>query len=240
MKSGELSKALCSITRQELASRIDHAVLKPGATREELEKAVNELEKLSLRCLITTPTYLPLARDMTKRCVGAVAGFPFGYHTVEAKIKEVEDLIALGADEIDYVANTQLFLLGREKEYFNEIRAVTTICRNAGVKCKIIIETPILNPENIVRIVGNIAEMDPQPDYIKTSTGYGPRPTYPEDVYIINRTLEARNARSKIGIKAAGGIREALQAILFILLGADIIGTSTPEKILSSYNTYCK
>jgi deoxyribose-phosphate aldolase len=205
-----------------------------------LEKAIEELETLKLRCLIISPTHLEIARGITKKCLGAVVGFPFGYHTIEAKIKELEDAIALGANEIDFVANTQLLLAGREKEYLNEIRAATTICREAGVKCKVIIEAPALERNLLKTIVKKIATLDVKPDFIKTSTGFGPRPTYPEDVYIIDSTLRELNVRDYIGIKAAGGIREGLQAAIMLSLGADIIGTSTPSKILESYREICK
>jgi deoxyribose-phosphate aldolase len=235
-----LAKELCKLTVEELASRIDHALLKPWTTPRELEQAVEELEKLKLRCLILSPTHLENARSITKNCLGAVVGFPFGYHTVEAKIKELEDSIALGANEIDFVANLQQLLAGREKEYLNEIKAAVTICRDAGVKCKIIIEAPALDRRTLQNIVRKIALLDPHPDFIKTSTGFGPRPTYPEDVYLIDAILREAGVRDRVGIKAAGGIREGLQAAIMIALGADIIGTSTPTKIIESYRELCR
>jgi len=229
---------LCTLSAEELASRIDHAVLRPWQSRTELEGAIEELEHLNLRCLILSPTLLKEARGMTKKCLGAVAGFPYGYHTIESKIKEVEDLIAMGADEIDYVANLQLLLLDNMDQYINEIKAVTTICRDAGVKCKIIVEAPALTPTLLRRVVEAIAK-NTYPDYIKTSTGYGLRPTIPDDIVIINDALKSLEVRNRIGIKAAGGIRQGLQAALYIKLGADIIGTSTPLKVIESYREIC-
>ncbi len=220
-----------------LAKRIDHAVLNPSATEKELTKAIEELEKLGLRCLITTPTLLKQAKQATRRCVGAVAGFPFGYSPLEAKIKEVEELIGDGADEIDYVANTQLLLLGRRDKYVNELKAAATICRETSVKCKIIIETPLLNEKKLIMEAARLAA-SAAPDYLKTSTGFAPRPTYPEDVVYMHTALrEAR--REDIGIKAAGGVRTAMQALMLIAAGADIIGTSKPASILVTLKEIC-
>lgn len=234
---GEGRGAFCSLAPGELAARIDHAVLKPWSGRSELERAVDELEELGLRCLILSPTLLREARGITSRCLGAVVGFPFGYHTIEAKIKEIEDAIAMGADEIDYVVNTQLYLIGRREEYLNEVKAAIEICRNAKVKCKVIIEAPALTPSQVEEVVRLVASLSPS--FIKTSTGYGPRPTLPEDVALIDRVLRNMGKRSSVGIKAAGGIRSGLQAAAMITAGADIIGTSTPRQVLETYRAAC-
>ncbi|ALL01736.1 Deoxyribose-phosphate aldolase [Pyrodictium delaneyi] len=232
-----LHEKLCSISSSELASRIDHAILKPWLARKELEQAINDLEELNLRCLILSPQLLREAHGITGKCLGVVVGFPFGYHSIEAKIKELEDVIALGAREIDYVTNTQLYLLGRKDEYANEIRAVTTICREAEVTCKIIIETPALTQSQIKEVTRLVAEYEP--DFIKTSTGFGPRHTLPDDIVIIDSTLRKIGKRDIIKIKAAGGIRTGLQAAILLSLGADVIGTSTPRQILETYRDLC-
>jgi len=233
-----LSKQLCQLTTSELAARIDHALLKPWSGKKELEQAIDDLEELDLRCLILSPTLLREAQGITARCLGAVVGFPFGYHTLEAKIKELEDVIALGAVEVDYVANTQLYITGREEEYVNEIRAIVEVCKEAGVTCKIIIEAPALTASQVEHIVGLVARLEP--DFIKTSTGFGPRPTLPDDVVVIDRVLKSLGKRDRVKIKAAGGIRSGLQASTMILLGADVIGTSTPRQVLENYSALCR
>lgn len=221
------------INPSELAARIDHAVLKPESSLKEVENAIRELEELNLRCLITTPTLAPIAKQLTRRCIGAVVGFPFGYHPIESKLKETEDLLAKGIDEIDYVANTQLYLNNMVNEYVNEVKAAADLCKSAGAVCKIIIETPLLeNPHSIYRATLLILENTDNINYIKTSTGYASRPTYPEDIVSIKSAINEKNYTT--GIKAAGGIRTALQALYYIALGADIIGTSKPSNILSS------
>jgi deoxyribose-phosphate aldolase len=219
--------------KEELAARIDHAVLAPGASLSDLEAAIEDLESLGLRCLITTPTLAPIALQLTRRCIGSVAGFPFAYSPIEAKLKEVEDIVGKGVNEVDYVANTQLLLLGREKEYINEVAAAAEICRAAGVTCKIIIETPLLgDPAKIYNTARLLLERTGSSiAFIKTSTGYGPRPTYPEDVAAIRRAITDSGVEG-VGVKAAGGIRTALQALYLVALGADIIGTSRPRAII--------
>ncbi len=218
-----------TLSRSELARRIDHAVLKPWATRAEAEKALEEVERLGLRCLITTPQLARLLAPTASKCVGAVVGFPFGYQTIEAKIKELEDVIAYGVREVDVVVNHHAYVLGLRDLFENEVKAITTICREVGVTCKLIVEAPAYPAETVKEMVETVARH--VPDYIKTSSGFGPRPTTPEDVLLIRSTLRKAGADG-IGVKAAGGIRTTLQAVTMIAYGADIIGTSTPSAVL--------
>ncbi len=218
------------LTPEQVAKTIDHALLKPLATKRELDEAIDILEKYKLRCLILTPTLLNEVAGTTKSCIGAVAGgFPYGYSTIEAKIKEVEDVISYGAREVDYVVNIQNIALGKLDKVVNEAKAVIEICKSTGVTCKIIIEAPAFTPSTVYQVAYSIAQL--QPDYIKTSTGHGPRPTTIDDIVIIRKAIEDANAKN-VGIKAAGGIRTALQAITLLEAGANIIGTSTPVQII--------
>jgi len=221
------------IGKDELAARIDHALLKPAATPADLEKAIKELESLNLRCLVVTPTLAPRARVSTKHCIGAVAGFPYGYHPLQAKLKEVEELAGIGVDEVDYVMNTQELLAGEPEAYKSEAKAVSELCRNLGVRCKLIIETPLLDTADNIARATRLILSSIRGDFvthIKTSTGFAARPTYPEDIVAIRRVIIEEGAT--IGVKAAGGIRTAIQALLMIGLGADIIGTSKPSALL--------
>lgn len=230
----KFEEILSSIDVDTIAARIDHAVLSPWTDIEALKQAIFETAKLNLRCLIVSPPLLRLAREKSLAeniCIGSVASFPYGYSTLESKVKEVEDLVALGADEIDVVINYQMYLLGYRDNVVNEARAITEICRENNVVCKIIVEAPALDYNTLLDITKDIA-LNARPQYIKTSSGYGPRKTLPEDVYVINTVLEKMGIRDKIGIKAAGGIRSGLQALTMIMAGSDIIGSSTPAKIL--------
>lgn len=216
---------------EELAGKIDHAILQPWIDLQKIYEAVEIVKKYKLRCLITTPLLAKTIIETTNGiCVGSVVGFPYGYSTIESKIKELEDVIGYGVNEADIVVNYHAYVSGNKELFENEVRAITAICNETGIVCKIIIEAPAHPPDRLVEIIRIVAKYEP--DYIKTSSGYGPRPTFPEDVLLISNVLRKLGLRGKIGIKAAGGIRTRLQAILMMVLGADIIGTSTPLQIL--------
>jgi deoxyribose-phosphate aldolase len=228
-----LRSIIQQLSVEELASKIDHAVLKPWAKPGEVEKALEELESLGLRCLITTPLMVREFSSLTRACVGAVVGFPFGYATIESKIKELEDVIGYGAREADIVINYHAYLAGRKELVDNEVKALVAICREVGITCKLIIEAPALEEDEVVELVKLVAKWEPH--YIKTSSGYGPRPTQPEDVVTISEALREANKQGRVGIKAAGGIRTAVQALMMIISGASIIGTSTPSTIVNGF-----
>jgi len=219
---------------KDLLSRIDHAVLKPWHSGKELDEAVAEAEELGLRGIIVSPPLLPrLVKSYSGGVRGVVIGFPYGYSPIEAKVKELERALADDPDEVDAVINYQQLILGNTKYVRNEVEALVELCHDVGVRIKVIVEAPALERDLLVEAVRIAAEAGA--DYVKTSTGLGPRKTIPEDVVVIDKVLRRLNVRSRIGIKAAGGIRSAMQAAAMIQAGADIIGTSTPREILSTY-----
>ncbi|MET1102093.1 MAG: hypothetical protein ABWW69_06440, partial [Pyrodictiaceae archaeon] len=175
---------LFSINVEDLAKRIDHALITPWASEKELEKAIEETKRNKLRCLILSPSLARIASSLTsKLCIGAVVGFPYGYQTIESKIKELEDVISYGVNEVDYMLNIQNFIMGRKDEVANELKASIEICKEVRVKCKIIIEAPALNNISDVIELVRIASSY-EPEFIKTSSGLGPRPTSFEDIII--------------------------------------------------------
>ncbi len=230
---GALAELVARLSTDELARRLDLALVKPWAARSEVERAVELLERLRLRCLITTPPAVREVASMTSACVGAVVGFPFGYSTIESKIKELEDVIGYGAREADIVVNYHAYLLGRRDYFSNEVKALVTICREVGLTCKLILEVAAVPPEALDGLLKSVLEH--QPDFIKTGTGYGPRPALPDDVVAVKRVLAELGLQGRVRIKVAGGIRTALQALTFIALGADVIGTSAAEDVLRGF-----
>lgn len=220
-----------------LAQHIDAAILKPWLSGDEIVKLLTRAKELHVRCIIVTPSLLEYATNIlgTEMCVGSVAGFPFGYSPIESKIKEVEEIIDKGAKEIDFVPNYQRLLIHNDMEYvFNEVRAVAEIARTSNVVFKLIVEAPAL-PRDIVKKLVEIG-VKVGIDYVKTSTGYAPRHTTVDDVLFLKYMLKELGVADKIGIKAAGGIRNCRQALELLEAGASIIGTSTPDQILNSCN----
>lgn len=223
------------MNKHVLAQHIDAAILKPWLSRNEISELLVRAKKLQVRCIIVTPSLLEYAISTLgdEVCIGSVASFPFGYSPIESKIKEVEEIIDKGAKEIDFVPNYQRLLIHNDVEYvFNEVRAVTEIARTSNVVFKLIVEAPML-PRNVVKKLVEIG-VKAGVDYIKTSSGYGPRHTTVDDVLFLKRVLEELGVADKVKIKAAGGIRSCRQALELLKAGASIIGTSTPDQILNS------
>lgn len=223
------------MNKHTLAQYIDAAILKPWLLKDEIAELLMRAKELRVRCIIVTPSLLEYATSIlgTEICVGSVAGFPFGYSPIESKIKEVEEIIDKGAKEIDFVPNYQRLLIHNDVEYvFNEIRAVTEIARTNNVVFKLIVEVPAL-PKGIVKKLVEIG-VKVGVDYVKTSTGYASKHTTIDDVLFLKYVLEELGVADKVGIKAAGGIRNCRQALELLEAGASIIGTSTPDQILNS------
>jgi len=223
------------MNRQALARHIDAAILKPWLPKNEISELLIRAKKLQVRCIIVTPSLLEYATNIlgTDICIGSVVSFPFGYSPIESKIKEVEEVIDKGAKEIDFVPNYQRLLVHDDIEYvLNEVRAIAEIARTNNVVFKLIVEAPAL-PRNVVKKLVEIG-VKAGVDYIKTSTGYGPRYTTVDDVLFLKHLLEELGVADKVKIKAAGGIRDCKQALELLKAGASIIGTSTPDQILNS------
>jgi len=225
------------MSKYTLARYIDAAILKPWLSKSKVTELLTRAKELRVRCVIVAPSLLEYAISNlgAEMCIGSVAGFPFGYSPIESKIKEVEEIIEKGAKEIDFVPNYQRLIIYNDVEYvFNEIRAIAEVARTNNVVFKLIVEVPAL-PKDIVKKLVEIG-VKVGIDYVKTSTGYGPRHTTIDDVLFLKHMLEKLGVKDEIGIKAAGGIRNCKQALELLEAGASIIGTSTPDQILNSCN----
>ncbi len=214
----------------ELAERIDYAVLhNPSPTA--LQEAIEEAERLNLRAVTTYYTMLEWVEGITRKTrIAVVIDFPSGASHIEAKIKAAEQTIAHGADEIEYVTNIWLWLKGERERFINEVRALSRIAREVDVTSKAIIESSLLTStqlEEILRAISGLVEEE-RPHYVKMNTGWFSRGVSSIDVRIAARLVKPKG----IGIKAAGGIRDAAWALTLIELGADIIGTSHPRDII--------
>ncbi|MBR3734730.1 MAG: deoxyribose-phosphate aldolase [Lachnospiraceae bacterium] len=213
------------MTIQEMINHVDHTLLKPFATWEEIQVICDEAIELHTASVCIPPCYVAPVKekygDTLKICT--VIGFPLGYNTTVTKIFETENAILNGADEIDMVINVGFMKAGNYDAVLEEIRALRKCCH--GKVLKVIIETCYLNEEEIKKASELVTIAGA--DYIKTSTGFGTAGATVENVKLMKE-----NIGPDVKIKAAGGIRtkEALQE--FIELGCDRVGASATKQFL--------
>ena len=213
------------MTIQEMINHVDHTLLKPFATWEEIQVICDEAIELHTASVCIPPCYVAPVKekygDTLKICT--VIGFPLGYNTTVTKIFETENAILNGADEIDMVINVGFMKAGNYDAVLEEIRALRKSCH--GKVLKVIIETCYLNEEEIKKASELVTIAGA--DYIKTSTGFGTAGATVENVKLMKE-----NIGPDVKIKAAGGIRtkEALQE--FIELGCDRVGASATKQFL--------
>jgi deoxyribose-phosphate aldolase len=205
----------------DLAAHIDHTLLKPTATLEEVLKAAEEALEWGFYGLCIPPSYVALVRQAFPHApfrLVTVVGFPLGYQEKEVKALEAALAFARGADEVDMVLHLGQAKAGKVAYVEEEVRAVRQAVPRAVLK--VILETGHFTPEE----VRNLAEAAIRggADFLKTSTGFGPRGASPEDVALL---LEV--ARGRAQVKAAGGIRDRKTALRFLEMGATRLGTSS-------------
>ena len=218
------------MAKGDLAKRIDHTVLKADATVDDIEKACGEAKRHKFASVCVSPFYVPLAFRMLKGTgikVCTVVGFPLGSTTPELKAVEAKKAIDMGTDEIDMVMNIGALKSGRYDLVRRDVAGVVRIAKVRGVITKVIIETCFLTDDE-KRIACRIVE-EAGADYVKTSTGFGPKGATVHDVKLIRSVVG-----DAVGIKASGGIRNARQAIALIRAGATRIGSSYGVEIVKS------
>lgn len=210
----------------ELARHIEHAVLAPQATDDDLAAGVRVALGWGVRALVVKPFHVAAAaRQLARSGVKTVAvvGFPHGGQTATTKVAETRQAIVSGADEIDMVINIGA-LRGRQTgAVFYEILSVVEAAQGRPVK--VIIETAFLTDAE-KRLACRLAARAGAA-YVKTSTGFAARGATPADVRLMRRI-----ARRPVGIKAAGGIATYIDALALLRAGADLLGTSHTEAIL--------
>ncbi len=202
-----------------IMSKVDHTLLNQAATWEEIRSLCDDAMLYSTASVCIPPSFVKQAaeylRSRVKICT--VIGFPNGYQTTAVKCVETADAIANGADEIDMVINIGMVKERNYDRILDEIRQIKDACQ--GRILKVIIETCLLTEEEKIELCRVVVASGA--DYIKTSTGFSHAGATFEDI-----ALFAKYTEKKIGIKAAGGIRDFEDAERFIELGATRLGTS--------------
>ena len=204
---------------KELASRIDHTLLRQDATEKEIDALCAEALEFGAASVCIPPCYVARAKERLggKVAVCTVIGFPEGYSTPAAKAAETRDAVENGADEIDMVMNVAALKSGREDLVTADVTAVRAAC--AGKVLKVILECCLLT-DGEKRAACRCAAKGGA-DYVKTSTGFSTGGATVEDVRLMRASIP-----NTMKVKAAGGIRTVEQAEAFIAAGADRIGSS--------------
>ena len=211
-----------------LADLIDHTLLKPEASRDEIRKLCQEAAHFGFASVCVNPWNVPLAAEMlkgTKVKVCTVVGFPLGATLPRVKIYEAQEAIQLGAQEIDMVINIGALKSGQDDVLESDIRGVVEASHRGGAICKVILETALLTDEEKIR--GSAAAKRAGADFVKTSSGFSTAGATAEDVALMRAVVG-----SEMGVKAAGGVRSFDDLIKMVRAGATRIGASASVKIM--------
>ncbi len=215
-----------------IAVVIDHTLLKPDASGEQIRKLCREANDYGFASVCINPIWVELSANEigdspVKVCT--VIGFPLGAGTTAGKLREVEETFEAGAREFDMVMNPGLLKSGYADEAGKDIAAVVRRVREPGddALVKVIIETCLLTREEMILACSLVS--DAGADFIKTSTGFSTGGATVEDVELLREHVTA-----DVRVKASGGIRSKDDAIAMIRAGADRIGASASIAIVSS------
>jgi deoxyribose-phosphate aldolase len=212
----------------DIASLIDHTLLKPEATPEQIAQLCYEAKKYNFASVCVNPTNAKLCAELLKGSpvkVCAVVGFPLGATAPDVKAYEALDAIRDGACEIDMVINIGALKAGDLDLVERDISAVVNTCHANGAICKVIIEAALLTNEE--KIQACTLAKKACADFVKTSTGFGPGGATVEDVALMRQVVG-----SEMGVKAAGGIRTLETLKSMVRAGATRIGASASVKIM--------
>lgn len=211
-----------------LAKTIDHTLLKPEATDDDIRALCEDANRFSVAAVCVSPSRLPLPEAILDPSIGVatVCGFPSGAHRAEVKATEAALAVQQGATEVDVVIDLGGVMAGHWQQVTADLRLVRDAVPNP-VGLKVILETGALSDDQIVRACRACEEAGA--DYVKTSTGFHPS----GGATLGAVRLMARAVGGRLGIKASGGIRSRQAALAMLEAGATRLGTSSTPVILS-------
>jgi deoxyribose-phosphate aldolase len=215
---------------RDIARCIDHTILRPDATADDIRKICAEARQYGFASACVNPYWVPLvaaelAGSPVKVCT--VVGFPLGASATEMKAAETEAAVRAGAQEIDMVLNIGELRGGNHDAVLRDIEAVVAAAHKAGAIVKVILETALLD-DNQKAIACTLAKLAGA-EFVKTSTGFSTNGATVHDVELMRRTVGA-----EMGIKASGGIRTLEDLNSMLAAGATRIGASSGVKIIES------
>ncbi len=213
----------------DLAGMIDHTLLKPEATAEQIVQLCHEARQHHFASVCINPAWVPLVADElrgSRVMVCTVVGFPLGATLPEVKAFETQRCVAAGAREIDMVVNIGALKSRDYRWVAQDISGVVRVAHGSDAIVKVIIEAALLTDEE--KVEASALSKAAGADYVKTSTGFAASGATAADVALMRRVVGP-----EVGVKAAGGIRSAADAHAMIAAGATRIGASASVKILS-------
>lgn len=211
-----------------LAKYIDHTLLKPDATQQEVAQLCFEARKYGFASVCVNPTWVSLCAELLKGSsakVCTVIGFPLGATSSETKAFETETAIRQGATEIDMVINIGALKARDLDTVAKDIRGVVNTAHSHGIIVKVIIETALLTDEE--KTIASLISKEAGADFVKTSTGFAGGGATVHDVELMRKTVGPQ-----MGVKASGGVRTFEDAASMIKAGATRIGASAGVKII--------
>ncbi|MFC7403006.1 deoxyribose-phosphate aldolase [Citricoccus sp. GCM10030269] len=222
--------SLSSLSTAELAAYIDHTLLKPQASRQDILDVCAEAAGAQVKSVCVNPVWVPavneaLAGSGVLTCT--VVGFPLGATTTAVKVAEASGAVASGAQEVDMVINIAAVLAGERDTLVEDIGAVARAVHEGGAMLKVIIETCLL--DDPAKELACAAAVEAGADFVKTSTGFSTGGATVEDVALMRRVVGPN-----VGVKASGGVRSREDALAMIDAGATRIGASSALAILKT------
>jgi deoxyribose-phosphate aldolase len=211
-----------------VSGMIDHTLLKPDATRADIEKLCREAAEFHFATVCVNPAWVATAASLLRGSgvgVCSVVGFPLGATTADVKQYETRRAIFDGASEIDMVINIGALKSGDLRTVERDIEAVVEPCRQCNIISKVIIEAALLTNEE--KITASTLTKAAGADFVKTSTGFGPGGATVADVALMRRVVGA-----EMGVKAAGGVRDLEGLKAMVAAGATRVGASAGVKIV--------
>jgi len=213
-----------------IAALIDHTILKPEATRNDVIKICREAREYRFASVCVNPYWVPLVKaelsgSPVKVCT--VVGFPLGATSTEAKVAETAAALRAGAQEIDMVINVGALRSGDTDAVKNEIQAVVRVAHEAGAIVKVILETALL--DDTQKTVASKICKSAGADFVKTSTGFSTSGATAHDIALMRAAVGPN-----IGVKASGGIRTLQDVQAVTAAGATRIGASASVKIVEA------
>lgn len=215
------------MTKEEMLSHIDHTLLKPVSTWEQVRAICEEGASHHTASVCIPPAFVKRAAEEFKGRVKicTVIGFPLGYNTTETKVFEAKEAIANGADEVDMVVNLGDVKEGNFEKVTEEIRALRKA--SEGHVLKVIVETCYLTQEEKIALCKCVT--DAGADHIKTSTGFGTGGATIEDIELFKEHIGPN-----VKMKASGGVKTLEDLTKFLEAGCDRIGSSSAVELLKA------